>query len=68
MTKTLIILTLLISGELIKTSIPFEGTVRECWEKGDWVREELAVYQGPGPTQGWYLKDGTGIFIGIICE
>ena len=58
----------MINGELTQTPFPFEGTVEECSQEGDRLREEYAEYRGPGPEQGWYLKNGLGKFIGFICD
>ena len=61
MIKTVVILTLLINGEITHTQFPFKGTVSECSKEGYRIMEEVAEYRGPGPDQGWYLKDGNGI-------
>ena len=68
MIKTVVILTLLINGELTHTPFPFKGTVSECSKEGYRLMQEHAEYRGPGPDQGWYLKDGNGMFVGFYCE
>ena len=68
MIKTVVILTLLINGELTHTPFPFKGTVSECSDEGQRLMQEYAEYRGPGPDQGWYLKNGNGIFVGFYCE
>ena len=68
MIKVVVILTLLINGELTHTPFPFKGTVRECFNEGNRIMVEVAEYWGPGPDQGWYLKDGNGMFVGFYCE
>ena len=68
MIKTVVLLTLLINGEITHTPFPFEGTVGECFNKGDRIMKEISEYKGPGLNQGWYLKDGNGIFVGFYCE
>jgi hypothetical protein len=68
MTKTIIILALLINGELTRTPFPFKGTISECSDEGERLMQEYSEYRDLGPNQGWYLKDGTGMFIGFYCE
>jgi hypothetical protein len=68
MIKMVVILTLLINGEITHTQFPFKGTISECFNEGDHIMKEISEYRGPGPNQGWYLKDGNGIFVGFYCE
>ena len=46
--------------------VPFDTTL-DCYEQGKEVIETIATYQGPGPDQGWYTKEGKLIF-GFYCE
>jgi hypothetical protein len=46
--------------------------VIECSNKADEIREEISYhtwnYKNQGPiSQGWYLKDKTGMLIAHIC-
>ena len=58
-----IILLLLASDPIY---IPFDTTT-SCGEQGEEIIEIMATYRGPGPTQGWYTKEGKLIF-GFYCE
>ena len=66
MVKEIVIIVLLFNGELKLPSMPFEGTVHECFEYGDKLREELATYNEKQNV--WYLNDGSGTWQGFICE
>ena len=46
--------------------VPFDTTIC-CGEQGKEIIETIATYQGPGPEQGWYTKEGRLIF-GFYCE
>ena len=65
MVKEIILILLLINGEISLPSFPFEGTVHECFEYGDKLREELATYNDEQNV--WYLNDGSGTWQGFIC-
>ena len=58
-----IILLLLASEPLY---FPFDDTIN-CYDQGIEVMEAIATYQGPGPEQGWYTKDGKLVY-GFYCE
>jgi|6_EtaG_2_1085325.scaffolds.fasta_scaffold65908_4 hypothetical protein len=79
MVKEIVLIILLFNGEVSLPSFPFEGNVHECFQYGDKLRVEYAVYsegkQYGAPNfkldrmrQGWYLKNGTGTFQGFICR
>ena len=69
MIKEIVLIVLLFNGEMGLPSFPFEGTVHECTEHGDMLREELSKHSWNDPRgQAWYLKDGTGTFQGFICQ
>ena len=46
--------------------IPFDTTI-SCGDQGEEIIESIATYHGPGPTQGWYTKEGKLIY-GFYCE
>ena len=66
MVKEIVLIILLINGELSFPSFPFEGTVHECFEYGDKLREELATYNEERNV--WFLNDGMGTWQGFICQ
>ena len=73
MVKEIVIIVLLFNGEVSLPSFPFGGTIHECFEYGEKLREELSDhtwnYKGLGPmSHGWYLKDGIGTWQGFICN
>ena len=35
----------------------FEEVKPDCFSQGYAILEKLATYHGPGPTQGWVLKN-----------
>ena len=74
-----IIIILNFSGELeyrkyefINNSKTNEELVLKCSDKADEIREQISYhtwnYKNKGPmSQGWYLKDDTGMLVGSIC-
>ena len=40
----------------------------DCFSQGHAVLEKLATYHGPGPEQGWYLKDSKMGVGGWYCR
>jgi len=66
MIKEIILIVLLFNGEVRLASLPFEGTVTECFAHGDKLRVELATYSEKRNT--WYMNDGPGTWQGFICE
>jgi hypothetical protein len=46
----------------------FEDVKPDCFSQGYAILEKLAKYQGPGPEQGWYLKDSNIQVAGFYCE
>ena len=45
---------------------PFDDSI-DCYDQGMEVMEAMATYQGPGPEQGWYTKDGKLVY-GFYCQ
>ena len=66
MIKEIILIVLLFNGEVRLASLPFEGTVMECFEYGDKLRVKLTTYSEKRNT--WYMNDGPGTWQGFICE
>ena len=66
MVKEIVLIILIFNGELRLPSIPFEGTVMECFAQGDKLRVELATYNEE--RNAWVLKEGIGTWQGFICE
>jgi len=75
MVKEITLIILLFNGELKLPSVPFEGTVHECFEYGDTQREVVATYvfevfippEGNRSTNTWFMNDGSGTWQGFIC-
>ena len=80
MVTKIIIIILLFNGEMVLK--PYDliigssirshlgGTIMECLEHGDKLREELSKHRWVDEDMmksGWYLKDGSGTFQGFIC-
>ena len=58
----------LIIGSSVRSHLG--GTVHECFEYGDELRDELSKHkwiEEDMMKSGWYLKDGSGTFQGFIC-
>ena len=71
MVKEITLIILLFNGELKLPSIPFEGTVMECLDYGNELRVELSEYrwnEEEHMKSGWFLKDGSGVWQGFICQ
>ena len=66
MVKEIVLILILINGELSLPSFPFEGTVNECFERGDKMRVELATHIDKHNV--WFLNDGSGTWQGFICR
>ena len=64
--QRIVLIILLINGELSLPSFPFEGTVHECFDRGDKMRVELATYNDEQNV--WYTNDGSGTWQGFICQ
>ena len=70
MVKEIILIILLFNGEVSLPSFPFDGTIHECFEHGDKLREELSIHRWVEEDimkSGWYLKNGIGTFQGFMC-
>ena len=71
MVKEIVLILLLFNGEVSLPSFPFEGTVMDCLDYGDKLREELSEYkwnEEEHMKSGWFLKDGSGTWQGYICQ
>ena len=66
MVKEIILIILLFNGEAKLVSFPFEGTIHECFEYGNKLRIELAIYNEE--RNAWFLNDGPRPWQGYICE
>ena len=66
MVKEIVLIVLLFNGELSLPSLPFSGTVHECFAYGDKLRVELATYNDEHNV--WFLNDGSGTWQGFICQ
>ena len=66
MVKEIVLIILLFNGELKLQSIPFEGTVHECFAYGDKLRIKLATHNGEQNI--WFMNDGPGTWQGFICQ
>ena len=58
--------------EFINNGKTNDELIIECSNKADEIREQIAYhtwnYKKQGPkSQGWYLKDKTGMLIATIC-
>ena len=81
MVKEIVLIILLFNGEMllkpynliIGSSIRSHlgGTVMECLDYGDKLREELSEYkwnEEEHMKSGWFLKDGSGTWQGFMCQ
>ena len=76
MVKEIILIILLFNGEMLLKPYDFivgnsihsrwKGTVHECLDYGDKLREELSTYNEE--INVWFLKDGKGTWQGFICQ
>ena len=66
MVKEIILIILLFNGEAKLVSFPFKGTIHECFEHSDQLREKLATYNEE--RNAWFLKEGPGTWQGFICQ
>ena len=66
MVKEIIIIVLLFNGELRLPSMPFEGTVHQCFAYGDELRMKYATHNEEQNI--WFMNDGPGTWQGFICE
>ena len=49
---------LMILGTGVILTFPLDKSViPDCFSQGHAILEKLATYHGPGPTQGWILKN-----------
>ena len=40
----------------------------DCFSQGHAILQKLATYHGPGPNQGWVLKDSNVQVAGWYCQ
>ena len=76
MVKEIILIILLFNGEMLLKPYDFivgnsihsrwKGTVHECLDYGDKLREELSTYNEE--INVWFLKNGKGTWQGFICQ
>ena len=66
MFKEIVLIILLFNGELKLQSIPFEGTVHECFAYSDKLRVKLATHNEEQNI--WFMNDGPGTWQGFICQ
>ena len=57
----------LATGALI-TFTADHRTNPDCFTKGYEIMEKIAIYQGPGPNQGWVLNDSNIEVAGWYCQ
>ena len=60
------IIMILATGALI-TFTADKRTNPNCFTKGYEILEKIAIYHGPGPNQGWILKDSKVQVGGWYC-
>ena len=81
MVKEIVLILLLFNGEallkpynlILESSIRSHlgGTVMECLDYGDKLREELSTHRWVEKDlmkSGWYMNDGSGTWQGVICR
>ena len=61
------ILIILATGAIITFPVD-EGVKPDCFSQGYSIMEKISAYQGPGPDQGWVLKDSNIQVGGWYCE
>ena len=50
-------------------TFPMDESVKpDCFSQGYAILEKLATYHGPGPNQGWVLKDASMQVGGWYCN
>jgi hypothetical protein len=61
------ILMILATGAII--TFPMDSRVNpDCFSQGSSILEKISTYQGPGPEQGWYLKNSRIQVAGFYCQ
>ena len=66
MIKEIVLIILLFNGELNLISIPFSGTVHECFAHGEKLRMDNATHDEE--RNAWFLNHGPGTWQGFICR
>ena len=66
MVKEIVLIILLFNGELSLISLPFSGTVHECFAHGDQLRIEHASHDEE--RNAWFMNQGPGTWQGVICK
>jgi len=60
---------IMILGTGVLLTFPTMEEVKlDCFTQGYEILEKLATYQGPGPDQGWTLKDSNIEVGGWYCQ
>jgi hypothetical protein len=50
-------------------TFPMDKSVEpDCFSQGYAILQKLAIYQGPGPNQGWVLNDSKVQVGGWYCQ
>ena len=61
------ILMVLATGAII--TFPMDKSIEpDCFSQGHSIMEKIAIYQGPGPEQGWILNDSKIEVAGWYCQ
>jgi hypothetical protein len=61
------ILMIIATGAII--TFPMDKSVEpDCFSQGYAILQKLAIYQGPGPNQGWVLNDSKVQVGGWYCQ
>jgi hypothetical protein len=60
---------LMILGTGAILTFPMDKSIEpDCFSQGYGIMEKISTYQGPGPEQGWYLKDSNVQVAGWYCQ
>ena len=61
------IIMILATGTLLTFTVD-KRTDPDCFSKGYEIMKSIAIYQGPGPEQGWTLNDSNIEVAGWYCQ
>ena len=59
---------MIIGTGILLTFPTMEDIIPECFSQGYAILQKMATYQGPGPDQGWTLKDSNIEVGGWYCQ
>jgi len=60
---------LMILGTGAILTFPMDKSIEpDCFSQGYGIMKKISTYQGPGPEQGWYLKDSNVQVAGWYCQ